>query len=75
MNKYQIGQPVRLQGRDSALKVQGTIVDISKKPEFATYRATNERDDTDIVTFNLKIRVNSDKLRPGMRFKVVDGDA
>jgi len=74
LGKYQIGQTVSLQGRDGVLKVRGTIVDISKKPEFATYRATNERDDSDIVTFNVKISVNSDKLRPGMRFKIVDGE-
>ncbi len=74
LGRYQIGQALKLQGRDSALTVQGTIVDISKKPEFATYRATNERDDSDIITFNVKIRVNSDKLRPGMRFKIIDGE-
>lgn len=74
LSKYQIGQKISLQGRDGALKVQGAIVDISKKPEFATYRATNERDDNDIITFNVKIRVNSDKLRPGMRFKIVGGE-
>lgn len=72
LSKYQLNQTLNLQGRDSALKVQGTIVDISKKPEFATYRATNERDDTDIITFNVKIQVNSDKLRPGMRFKIIN---
>jgi HlyD family secretion protein len=73
LSRYQLGQALKLQGRDSALIVQGTIIDISKKPEFATYRATNERDDSDIITFNVKIRVNSDKLHPGMRFKIVDG--
>ncbi len=74
LSRYQIGQKLTLQGRDGALRVQGAIVDISKKPEFATYRATNERDDNDIITFNVKIRVNSDKLRPGMRFKIVGGE-
>jgi HlyD family secretion protein len=74
LGRYQIGQAVGLQGRDGALKVKGTVVDISKKPEFATYRATNERDDNDIITFNVKIRVNSEKLRPGMRFKIADGE-
>ncbi|SFL69858.1 HlyD family secretion protein [Pelosinus propionicus] len=73
LDKYQVGQTVQLQGRDSAVKVQGTITDISKKAEFATYRSTNERDDNDIITFNVKIQVNSDILRPGMRFKLIDG--
>lgn len=73
LDKYQVGQTVQLEGRDSAVKVQGTIIDISKKAEFATYRSTNERNDNDIITFNVKIQVNSDILRPGMRFKLIDG--
>lgn len=74
LGQYKLQQAVVLQGRDSSLKVKGTIVDISKKAEFATYRATNERGDNDIITFNVKIQVNSDKLRPGMRFKVIHGE-
>ena len=73
LSRYSIQQQVRIQGRDSNLVLEGTIVDISKKAEFATYRATNERGDNDIITFNIKIQVNSDKIRPGMRFKVMDG--
>jgi HlyD family secretion protein len=74
LSRYAIQQNVELQGRDGSLTLPGTIVDISKKAEFATYRATNERGDNDIITFNVKIQVNSDKLRPGMRFKLADGD-
>lgn len=74
LSNYFIQQQVKLQGRNSQLIVDGTVVDISKKAEFATYRATNERgDDGDIITFNVKIQVNSDKIRPGMRFKLMDG--
>ena len=73
LSNYYIQQPVKLQGRNSQLIVEGTVVDISKKAEFATYRATNERGDTDIITFNVKVQVNSDKIRPGMRFKLMDG--
>ena len=73
LSRYSIQQQVRIQGRDSNLVLEGTIVDISKKAEFATYRATNARGDNDIITFNIKIQVNSDKIRPGMRFKVMDG--
>ncbi|MBP2655525.1 MAG: hypothetical protein H6Q73_3094 [Firmicutes bacterium] len=73
LSNYELNQTLKLQGRDGNLTVQGTVVDISKKAEFATYRATNERGDNDIITFNVKIQVNSDKLRPGMRFKVIDG--
>jgi HlyD family secretion protein len=74
LGRYRVGQALKLQGRDGALTVEGTIVDISKKPEFATYRATSERGDGDIITFNVKVRVNSDKLRPGMRFRIADGE-
>jgi HlyD family secretion protein len=75
LGKYSLHQTLRLQGRDGSLTVQGTIVDISKKSEFATYRATNERGDDDIITFNVKIQVNSAKVRPGMRFRLIDGDS
>lgn len=71
LSQYQIGKHIQLEGRDKALKVEGDIVDISKKAEYATYRATNERDKQDIITFNVKIQVDSDKIRPGMRFKLI----
>ena len=74
LSKYQLNQNVQLQGRDNKLQVKGIITDISKKPEFATYRATNERNDNDIITFNVKIQINSEKIRPGMRFQLVDGE-
>lgn len=74
LSAYSLQQPVKVQGRDSKLVLAGIIVDISKKPEFATYRATNERGDNDIITFNVKIQTNSDKVRPGMRFKLLGGD-
>jgi HlyD family secretion protein len=73
LSRYFIQQSVKLQGRDSNLILPGTITDISKKAEFATYRATSERGDNDIITFNVKIQVNSDRIRPGMRFKLIDG--
>lgn len=63
-------------GRDNKTKVMGTVTDISKKAEFATQRATSERGDaSDIVSFNVKIQVNSDALWPGMRFRLAgDGE-
>jgi len=74
LSKYSLQKTVEIQGRDSHLRLEGVIVDISKKPEFATYRATTERGDNDVVTFNVKIQTNSDEIRPGMRFKLLDGD-
>lgn len=73
LSKYALQQKVNLLGRDGNLRLTGVITDISKKPEYATYRATSERGDTDIITFNVKIQINSDKIRPGMRFQLLDG--
>lgn len=70
LGKYQLGETVELTGRNDGLRLQGRIVDISKKPNFATYRATSERgDDDDIITFNVKVQVNDARVRPGMRFR------
>lgn len=75
LSKYAVGQQVKLIGRDGKTEVTGTITDISKKAEFATQRATSERgDETDIVSFNVKVQVDSEVLRPGMRFRLA-GDA
>ena len=51
-------------------KLSGKIVNISRKPEFATTRATNDRGEKDIVSYNVKIQVNSPDLRPGMEVSV-----
>ena len=73
---FKLQQQVTLVARDGTTKVSGTITDISKKSEFATQRATSERGDaSDIVSFNVKIQVNSDALWPGMRFRLAgDGE-
>jgi len=71
LNNFQLDQRVDLIARDGKTKVIGTITDISKKAEFATQRATSERgDESDIVSFNVKIQVNAPELRPGMRFRL-----
>ncbi|MCH4166363.1 MAG: HlyD family efflux transporter periplasmic adaptor subunit [Megasphaera sp.] len=75
LSKYHLNQAVTLRARDGKTTVTGTITDISQKAEFATSRATSERgDDTDIISFNVKVQVNAAALRPGMRFQIV-GDA
>ncbi|SDG55325.1 HlyD family secretion protein [Desulfosporosinus hippei] len=51
-------------------KLSGKIIDISRKPEFATTRATNDRGEKDIVSYNVKVQVNSPDLRPGMEVSV-----
>lgn len=53
-----------------AQKFTGEVININKKPEFATTRATNDRGEKDIVAYNVKIRLNSPDLQPGMQVKV-----
>ena len=75
LKDFHLGQVLTMQARDGVTRVQGTITDISRKSEFATQRATSERgNDTDIISFNVKVQVNSDALRPGMRFQYMAGD-
>lgn len=75
LKDFHLGQILTMQARDGVTRVQGTITDISQKSEFATQRATSERgNDTDIISFNVKVQVNSDVLRPGMRFQYMAGD-
>lgn len=47
-------------------KFTGKVINISKKPEFAAHRATNDRGEKDIITYNVKIQLNSPDLWPGM---------
>jgi HlyD family secretion protein len=71
LSDYHIGDSMILEARDGKTKVKGTITDISKKADFATTRATSERgDSSDIISFNVKVRTNSELLRPGMRFRI-----
>lgn len=51
-------------------ELSGKIIDISRKPEFATARSTNDRGEKDIVSYNVKVQVNSPALNPGMEVSV-----
>lgn len=71
LKNFSLNQQLELVARDGTTKITGTVTDISQKAEFATQRATNDRDDdSDIVSFNVKIQTNANSIRPGMRFKV-----
>lgn len=75
LNDFHVGDVLQLQARDGVTRVQGTITDISQKSEFAAQRATSERgDDTDIISFNVKVQVDDPALRPGMRFQYMAGE-
>lgn len=68
LEKFTIGQKVQLHARNSKLRLQGTIVAISKKADYATIKATSERGEKDIVAFNVKVQTNDSRVWPGMRF-------
>lgn len=51
-------------------KFKGKVTAINKKADFATYRATNERGDKDIMAFNVKLSLNNPSLWPGMMVEV-----
>jgi len=69
---YHIGDEVTLCGRNESLTVKGRVESISRKAEYATIKATNERGDKDIVTFDVKIRTDSPNVWPGMRFRLAE---
>ena len=60
-----------LQGRNDSLTIDGIVESIRRKADFATQKATSERGDVDIISFNIKVRTNNEKIYPGMRFKIV----
>lgn len=72
---YDADQQVKVEARDGKTVLTGTIKDISQKSEFATRRANSERGDaSDIISYNVKVQLDSDKVRPGMRFKLLGDD-
>jgi len=70
LDKYHIGDEVTLRGRNENLRLTGRVESISRKAEYATVRATNERGDKDIVTFDVKVRTDAPDVWPGMRFRL-----
>lgn len=72
---YDVDQQVKVEARDGKTVLTGTIKDISQKSEFATRRANSERGyASDIISYNVKVQLDSDKVRPGMRFKLLGDD-
>lgn len=67
LREIAVGQELQVyQAGSPEVKIDGKIEDISNKAEFAAARATNDRGEKDIITYNVKIRTNSSELRPGM---------
>ena len=71
LKDFHLNQRLEFVARDNETRIAGTVVNISYKSEFATQRATSERDsDSDIISFNVKIQTDNEFVRPGMRFKL-----
>lgn len=68
LSKIRLGQHFKIKTfafRDETF--EGTVSNIDEKPEFAAKRSTNEKDEQDIMAFNVKLKIkNNGKLRPGL---------
>ncbi|NLI93386.1 MAG: HlyD family secretion protein [Peptococcaceae bacterium] len=70
LNKLALDQELTVHLPGSDKQYTGKIESISSKPEFAAARATNDRGEKDIISYNVKIRLNVPELRPGMNVYV-----
>lgn len=74
LGKLQLGQEVPLTSKAYPDTVfHGTIVNISKNPDFAVKKSTNELNDQDVVTYEVKIALSAEDdvmLYPGMLVSV-----
>lgn len=78
LGNLQLGQEVPLTSKAYPDKVfKGKIINISKNPDFAIKKSTNELNDQDVVTYEVKIALTEDAdimLYPGMLVSVdLDG--
>ncbi len=74
VGKLKVGQQIPLTSKAHPDTVfHGKIVNISKSPDFATKKSTNELNDQDVVTYEVKIALSDEDdimLYPGMLVKV-----
>jgi HlyD family secretion protein len=74
VGKLQIGQTIPLTSKTYPDTVfSGTIVNVSKNPDFAVKKSTNELNDQDVVTYKVKIALSGEDdimLYPGMLVSV-----
>ena len=72
--KLRIGQEIPLTSKANPDTIfHGKIVNISKKPDFAIKKSTNELNDQDVVTYEVKIALSGEDdvmLYPGMLVRV-----
>lgn len=74
VGKLKVGQQIPLTSKAHPDTVfRGKIVNISKSPDFATKKSTNELNDQDVVTYEVKIALSEKDdimLYPGMLVQV-----
>lgn len=74
VGKLKVGQQIPLTSKAHPDTVfHGKIVNISKSPDFATKKSTNELNDQDVVTYEVKIALSEKDdimLYPGMLVQV-----
>ena len=74
IGKLRIGQEIPLTSKAYPDTVfHGKIVNISKNPDFAIKKSTNELNDQDVVTYEVKIALSGEDdimLYPGMLVRV-----
>ncbi|NCC16896.1 MAG: efflux RND transporter periplasmic adaptor subunit [Clostridia bacterium] len=74
VGKLTIGQTIPLTSKTYPDTVfNGTIVNVSKNPDFAIKKSTNELNDQDVVTYKVKIALSGEEdvmLYPGMLVSV-----
>jgi len=68
---FAVGDQVMMLGRDGEVQLKGTVESIRRKGDFATQKATSERGDVDMMSFNVKVRTNDERIWPGMRFRLM----
>ncbi|MGE5329901.1 MAG: HlyD family secretion protein [Deltaproteobacteria bacterium] len=68
LSKIKVGEHVKIS--ISAYKnnmFDGVVSNVDLKPDFAAKRATNERDEQDIMSFSVKVKIKNDgRVRPGL---------
>lgn len=72
ISKLQLCQSAAVSSKtDPGLILHGTVSNISKNPDFATKKSTNELNDFDLISYQVKIQLPQDTaLFPGMQVTV-----
>lgn len=78
MGKVYLGQPAEIRSKAYPdLVFPGEVISIKKNPDFAVHKATNELNEQDIITYEVKVKLleSKEQLYPGMLVDVTLGKA